>query len=439
MQLTSWTDEQIVQTSGLFVPCVRRWFGDEPVLFVEGRGAVLIDSKGREYLDLLSSHGCATLLGYNHPAVVEAIWEQVGRLYAVSVEFPTPPAVALAEKLIEATPEILDSVYFANSGAEAVEVVLFLAKKHTGRSELVSLYGDFHGRTHGARSILGYAPLKKGMSPYLPGVTRIPSYYCYRCQLGLTYPSCELQCARLLEDALLYDTAGEVAVFIAEPIQGTAGNIPAPDGYFQEIKRILDKHGILLFIDEIFTSFGSTGKKFCFEHFGIVPDFLTMSKTLGNGLPISAMLTRKEIASSFAPPEPPLYFTTFGSNPLMAAAALASLKVILREKPWERAAVLGEYWMRGLRRLQDKHEIIGDVRGRGVMIGVELVRDRKTKEPATTESLRLKIEAGKRGLILPAGQGWLGNTIRMNPSVVMTEAQIDQALDILDQSLTAIR
>lgn len=438
MQLTSYTDEQIVQSSGLFVPCVRRWFGDEPVLFVEARGAVLVDSKGQEYLDLLSSHGCATLLGYNHPAVVEAIREQAGRLYAVSVEFPTPPAVELAETLIEATPEALDTVYFANAGAEAVEVVLFLAKKYTGRSEFVSLYGDFHGRTHGARSLLGYAPLKKGMGPYLTGVTRIPSYYCYRCQLGLSYPSCELQCARLLEDALLYDTAGEVAVFIAEPVQGTAGNIPAPDGYFQEIKRILDKHGILLFIDEIYTSFGSTGKKFCFEHYNIVPDFLTMSKTLGNGLPISAVLTRNEIARSFAPPEPPLYFTTFGSNPLMAAGALASLKVILREKPWERAAVLGEYWMRGLRKLQDKHEIIGDVRGKGVMIGVELVRDRKTKEPATTESLKLKVEAGKRGLILPAGQGWLGNTIRMNPSVVMTEAQIDQALDILDQSLTAI-
>jgi len=435
----TFSDEKILESNGYFLPCVRRWFSDEPILFVEAQGAVLKDSKGKEYLDLLSSHGCATLLGYNHPAVVEAIKDQVGRLFAISAEFPTPPPVELAQALIEATPEPLDRVYFANSGAEAVETVLFLAKKHTRKSELVSLYGDFHGRTHGARSLLGFAPLKKGMAPYLPGVTRIPSYYCYRCQLGLTYPECDLQCAKLLEDALLYDTAGEPAVFVAEPIQGTAGNIPAPDGYFQKVKKILDQHGILLFIDEIFTAFGTTGKKFCSEHYGVTPDLMTMSKTLGSGLPISAVLTKREIAQSFAPPEPVLYFTTFGSNPLMAAAALACVKTILKEKPWERAATLGAYWIEGLKKLQDKHELIGDVRGKGVMLGVELVRDRKTKEPAKEESAKLKVEASKRGLILPAGQGWLGNTIRMYPSVVMTEAQVDQALDILDKSLEAIR
>jgi 4-aminobutyrate aminotransferase/(S)-3-amino-2-methylpropionate transaminase len=438
MRLTSFSDEEILRSSQYFLPCVRRWFADEPILFVEGKGAVLKDSRGKEYLDLHASHGCATLLGYGHPAVIEAIKEQVGQLYGLSVEFPTRPAVALAELLTQATPESLNRVYFANAGAEAVEVALFLAKKHTGRSELVALYGAFHGRSHGARSLLGWHSLKKGMGPYLPGVARAPSFYCYRCQLGLEYPACDVQCARMVEDVLLYATEGEVAVFVAEPVQGTAGNIPAPDGYFQVLKEILDRHGILLFIDEIFTSWGSTGKKFCHEHYDVVPDMLTMSKTLGNGLPISALLTREDISQSFAPPAPTLYFTTFGSNPLMAAAALASVKTILKEKPWERAAKLGEKWMAGLGELQEKYEIIGDVRGKGVMIGVELVRDRKTKEPATDESKRLIREAGERGLILPAGMGWFGSTIRMNPPVVMTEGQVDQALDILDGVLAEI-
>jgi 4-aminobutyrate aminotransferase/(S)-3-amino-2-methylpropionate transaminase len=368
---------------------------------------------------------------------VEALKEQAGKIYSVSVEFPTPPVIALAEKLIQVTPEPFQKVFFANAGTEAVEAGLFLAKKYARKYEIICLYGDFHGRSHGSRSLLGYSPLRKGMGPLLPGVTRIPSYYCYRCSLGLTYPACGLQCAKMLEDALLYDTAGEVAVFVTESLQGTAGNIPAPDGYFQEIKKILDKHKILLYIDEIFTAFGTTGKKFGFEHYGVIPDMMTMSKTLGGGLPISALLTTDEVASAFAPPEPVQYFTTFGSNPLMAAAALVVVETIMKEKPWEKAAGLGAYWMKGLKKLQDKYELIGDVRGKGVMIGVELVKNRKTKEPAKEESLKLKEEAAKRGLILPAGQGWLGNTIRMVPPLVMTRDQIDQALHIMDESFAS--
>jgi 4-aminobutyrate aminotransferase-like enzyme len=438
MEYGELSDARIAETAGLFIPNVRRFLGDEPVLFVDAHGAVLKDSKGKEYLDLLASHGFAGLIGYNHPAVVEALKEQAGKLYSLSMEFPTQPVIALAEKLIQVTPEALRRVFFASAGTEAVEAGLFLAKKHTRRTEIVSLYGAFHGRSHGSRSLLGYAPMKTGLGPLVPGVARIPAYYCYRCSLGLSYPQCGLQCAKLLEDALRYDTAGEVAAFVAEPLQGTAGNIPAPDGYFQIIREILDRHHILLFLDEIFTAFGNTGKKFCFEHYGVTPDLLTMSKTLGGGLPISALLTTETIAQAFAPPEPIQYYTTFGSNPLMAAAALAVLETIERERPWEKAAALGPYWMQGLRRLQDKYELIGDVRGRGVMIGVELVKDLRTKQPAVEESLQLKAEAAKRGLLLPAGMGWLGNTIRMIPPVVMTKAQIDQALQIMDESFAAI-
>ena len=438
MPHADFSDAKIAATAGLFLPNVRRFLGEEPVLFVDAQGAVLTDHKGKKYIDLLASHGFAGLIGYNHPAVVEALKQQAGTLYSLSMEYPTAPVIALAERLLQAVPDPLRRVFFASAGAEAVEAGLFLAKKHTRKYEIVSLYGAFHGRTHGTRSLLGYAPLKTGMGPLVPGVTRIPAYYCYRCPLGAQYPACGLQCAKLLEDALRYDSAGEVAVFVAEAVQGTAGNIPAPPGYFRTVKEILDRHGILLFMDEIFTAFGNTGKKFGFEHDGVMPDLMTMSKTLGGGLPISALLATDTVAQAFAPPEPIQYYTTYGSNPLMAAAALAVLEIIERERPWEKAATLGAYWMQGLRRLQDKYALIGDVRGKGVMIGVELVKDRTTKVPAKEESLRLKAEAAKRGLLLPAGMGWLGNTIRMIPPVVMTMAQIDQALQIMDESFAAV-
>lgn len=423
----------------LLIPCVRRWISDEQILFVEAKGAVLKDSTGKEYLDVFSSHGTTAMIGYNHPAVVEALRAQAATMYTLTADFASLPALQLADRLTGAMPADLKRVFFASAGTEAVEAGLFLAKKHTRKWEIVALYGAFHGRTHGSRSLLGYAPFRHGMGPLLPGIVRLPSYYCYRCQLGQTYPGCGLQCAKMLEDTLLYASSGEVAVFVAEPVQGSAGNVPAPEGYFQEIKKILDRHNILLFIDEIYTALGTTGKLFCFEHLGVKPDLVTMSKTLGSGVPMSALLTRDEISRSFAPPEPVNYFTTYTSNPLTAAAALASLNVILTERLWERAARLGELWMKGLKRLQDRHEIIGDVRGKGLVLGLELVKDRKTKEPAREQALKLRKEAAKRGLILFSGLGWLGNVVKMHPPAIMTEQQVEEALHIMDQSLQAVK
>ena len=431
--------ERANRAYGSLIPCVRRWIAGEPILIVEGKGAVLKDSTGKEYLDLFCSHGTTAMIGYNHPAVVEALRHQVERLYALSAEFANVPAMELAERLTGAIPGPLKKVFFASAGTEAVEAGLFLAKKHTRKYEIVALYGAFHGRTHGSRSLLGYAPFRRGMGPLLPGITLLPSYFCYRCQLGLSYPGCGLQCAKMLEDTLLYATSGDVAVFVAEPVQGSAGNVPAPDGYFKQIKTILDRHGILLFMDEIYTALGTTGKLFCFEHFEVVPDFISMSKTLGGGVPMSALVTTEEIARSFAPPAPVSYFTTYSCNPLSAAAALASLNVILETKLWERAAQLGKYWMKGLSKLQQKHEIIGDVRGKGLLIAVELVKDRKAKTPAAEEASQLRSEAARRGLILSSGMGWLGNVVKMHPPAIMTTNQIDEALHLMDQSLTALK
>ncbi|MEM2882036.1 MAG: aspartate aminotransferase family protein [Candidatus Bathyarchaeia archaeon] len=417
-----------------FIPTVKRMF-KEPMIAAEGEGAIVRDSEGREYIDLMSEHG-VNFIGHRNAEVVRAIKDQADKLIFMSTDIATAPALELAKRLAEIA-KPLDRCYFLNAGAEAVECAIYLARKHKGRYEIMGLYGAFHGRTYGARSLVGWSGYKKGMGPYLPGVSLLPSYYCYRCSLGLEYPGCGLQCAKILEDAIKYQSSGDIAAFIAEPIQGTAGNIPAPDGYFREVKKILDANDILLIDDEVFTGFGRTGKIFCIEHHGVQPDIITCGKAMGGGMPISAVLTNENVARAFAV-DAMMYFTTFGSHPISCAAALASINVILRDRFHERAARLGEYFMKRLRELAGKHELIGDVRGRGLMIGVELVKDRRTKEPAREESRRLREECRRRGAIVPAGQGWLGNVIRMYPPAAITEEQIDKSIEILDDSLKAI-
>lgn len=429
--------EEIKEKDSHFLPCVRRMYAEEPILLVKGKGAVVIDSTGREYIDVFTSHG-VNFIGHCHPKVATAIKEQAEKLTLYGYDIHTIPAANLAEKLIQIAPDPLKKCYFTNAGTEAVECSLYLARKYTKKYEIIGLYGAFHGRTYGSRSILGWAALKQGMGPFLAGFTHVPSYYCYRCSLNLEYPECNLQCAKMLEDVLRYQCSGDVAALIAEPVQGTAGNIPAPDGYFKEIKKILDAYDILFIDDEVFTGLGRTGKLFGIEHYGIKPDIMTLGKALGGGTPTSGLMASEEVASAFAV-DNILYYTTYGGNPLCCAAALASVNVILEEKLHERCAKLGEYFMKRLRELAEKHELIGDVRGKGLFIGVELVKDRKTKEPAREESIKLRYEAKKRGVILPAAMGWFGNTIRLNPPGVITEGQLDKVVEVLDASLKAVK
>lgn len=411
---------------------------EEAVIFTEGRGAVLKDINGREYIDLFGYHAVASV-GYCHPKVVEAIKRQAEKLISLSIDFNTLPPVELAEKLIkllsDAFPHI-SQCFFLNSGSEAVELALMLAKKFTGKYGIISLYGGFHGRTFGARSVTGYYDGKRLMGPFdMPGVTHAPSYYCYRCSLGLEYPDCGLQCAKMLDDVIMYSSVGEVAAFIAEPIQGTAGVIPAPDGYFREVKKILDRYGILFIDDEVITGFGRTGKLFGIQHYGVEPDIMTVAKALGGGAPISAVLARGEVSQALKPWD---YFTTFGGNQLSCAAASAALDVIIEEDLPNRAAKMGEQAMKFLKELSEKYEIIGDVRGKGMLIGVELVKNQRTKEPAKEEALKLKMEAIKRGVFLPSTYGWLGNVIRIHPPLVITEKQMNKALQVLEECLKAV-
>jgi 4-aminobutyrate aminotransferase-like enzyme len=422
-----------IKKDGLF-SCVKRWSIEEPLVLTDAKGSIIQDKNGKEYIDLWAMHGAA-LIGHCHPKVVSAIKEQAEKIIHATYDFNTDPAIRLVERLTSITPRNLNRYYFLNSGAESVECAIYTARRKTGKHEIIALYGAFHGRSYGARTLIGWSKYKRGGGPWLPGVLHVPSYYCYRCTLGLEFPQCGLQCAKMLRDVLMYQSAGEVAAFIAEPILGSAGNIPPPKGYWEEVRKILDENDILLIDDEVITGLGRTGKMFAIEHFNIKADLMPFAKGLGGGFPIYAVAASEDIASSLQPMD---YFSTFGGNPLGCAAALATLEVILSERLVEKSRSSGEYFMQRLKELAEKHELIGDVRGAGLLLGVELVKDHRTKEPAVEESRKLREEATKRGLILPAGWGWLGNVMRINPPLNITTEQIDKSVEVIDQSLKTV-
>ena len=423
-----------IEKDRLLFPYVKRWFIEEPLTLTDAKGSIVRDENGKEYIDLWAMHGAA-VVGHCHPKVVHALKEQAEKVIHVTYDFNTIPTIKLAEKLIQIMPKNLNTCYFLNSGAESVECAIYTARRKTGKYEIIALYGAFHGRSYGARTLIGWSKYKRGGGPYLPGVLHIPSYYCYRCALGLEYPQCGLQCAKILRDVLMYQSAGDVAAFIAEPMLGSAGNIPPPKGYWEEVRKILDENNILLIDDEVITGLGRTGKMFAIEYFNIKVDLMTFAKGLGGGFPIYAVATGEEVASSLQPMD---YFSTFGGNPLGCAAALATIDAIISENLVEKSRISGEYFMKRLKELAERHELIGDVRGAGLLIGVELVKDLRTKEPAVEESKKLREEARKRGLILAAGWGWLGNVMRINPPLNITMEQIDKSVEIIDQSLKVV-
>lgn len=428
------SDKTILDKDKLLFPCVKRWFKEEPLVLTDGKASILRDKDGKEYIDLFAMHSAA-ITGHCHPKVIQAIKRQAEKLIHATYDFHTTPVLRLAEKLTQITPENLTRSYFVNSGSEAVELAMYTARRATGKYEIIALYGGFHGRSYGARSLIGWSKYKRGGGPFLPGILHMPSYYCYRCTFGLEYPQCGLQCAKMLKDVLIYQSGGDVAAFIAEPMLGSAGNIPAPKRYWKEIKKILDENDVLLIADEVITGLGRTGKMFAIEHYDVKPDLMTAAKGLGGGMSIYGTLATEEVATKLQPMD---YFSTFGGNPLACAAALVTIDVIIKEKLVERSRDLGKYFMKRLEELAERHELIGDVRGAGLLIGVELVKDLKTKEPAVEESARLREEARKRGLILAAGWGWLGNVIRITPALVITSEQIDKSIEILDESLKVV-
>lgn len=408
----------------------------QPVVIAEAKGVIVKDVTGKEYIDCFAGISVVNV-GHCQPEVVNAAVEQAKKLvHACSYMYYIPTTIELAKRLAEITSPPLQKTFFGNSGAEAIECAIKLARKYTKKYELIALMCSFHGRTLGSLSITGQAGRRKyDMGPYLPGVSFAPPPYCYRCPFEKEYPDCDLLCARALRDTIDYCTSRGVAAFIAEPVMGEGGIIPSPPEYFKIIKEILDEYNILFIADEVQSGFGRTGKLFAIEHYDVEPDIMTLAKGIADGFPISACITRSDIGDSFEPGD---HLSTFGGNPVSAAAALANINVMLREKLPEKAAEKGDYIIKRLNEMKENYEIIGDVRGKGLMIGIELVKDREKKTPARDETTKARDLAREEGLLIGSG-GVKGCVLRLQPPLVIEKEQIDEALNILEATIKEVQ
>jgi 4-aminobutyrate aminotransferase-like enzyme len=408
-----------------------------PIVFTHGEGVHLTDIAGKRYLDFWA--GIATVnVGHNNPRVQEAVRKQMDELvHCASMSYYTLPALSLAKRLCEVAPLRPCKALFLTSGSEATDVMVKIARRGTGKHELITLFGAYHGRTMGAHSIAGpTATYRKSpvLGPYATGAIQVPAPYCYRCVLGLEYPECGLRCAKMVEAFIEHGTQGDVAAFFAEPISGVGGIVVPPQDYFKEVKKILDRYGILLALDEVQTGLGRTGKLWGSETFEVLPDMITLAKALGNGYPIAAVLASPNLADALEPGD---HYSTWGANPVMCAAASATLDYITENRLWENAGLMGRKLLKGLKELEERHDLVGEVRGQGLMIGVEIVKDKRTKDPSPEECARLRRSCADKGLIVGTG-GWYRNVIRIQPPLVIGEEHVEEALAVFEEALKKI-
>ncbi|MCL6548629.1 MAG: aspartate aminotransferase family protein [Alicyclobacillus sp.] len=409
-------------------PSVTTYY-EEPIVMDHGEGCYLFDAGGRRYLDFFG--GILTVsVGHSHPKVSQAVAEQVQRLTHVSTLYLTEPMVDLAERLAHITPGRLQKSFFTSSGTEANETAIAMARMATGCYEVLALRHSYSGRSALAVTLTGQAGWRLGMHG-LPGVVHVMNAYCYRCPFGRTPQTCGLECAKDVEETIRTATSGRVACEIAEPIQGVGGFITPPDEYLQELARIVRKYGGLFISDEVQTGFGRTGKRFGIEHAGVEPDLMTFAKGLANGVPIGATIATPEVADAYQAAT----ISTFGGNPVSARAALATLDVMEEEGLTENARVQGGLLREGLEELQKKYPVIGDVRGRGLMQGLEFVRD--DKEPAPDLVAEFFERTKAEGLLIGKG-GLYGNTVRIAPPMTVTAGQVRDALDAMDRALQGL-
>ncbi len=403
---------------------------DEPLVVDHAKGSFIYDIDGKEYLDFFG--GILTIsVGHCNEKVTAAIDAQTHKLQHASTLYPNEPHVRLAEKMAQITPGRLQKSFFTNSGTEANETAVLIAQLSTKCQDVFALRHSYSGRSYMALSLTGNASWRIAPTT-VPGIHHIANAYCYRCPFGLTYPSCELKCAKDLEEAIQTETSGQVAALIAEPIQGVGGYITPPKEYFSEIVSILKKYGGLFICDEVQTAWGRTGgKMFGIEHWGVEPDIMTFAKGMANGVPIGATIAAPEVADSIKG----LTISTFGGNPVTAAAAHATIEVIEEENLVENARVMGDRLRDGLEALKSKYPVIGDVRGMGLMQALELVGENKKPDAA---SLKRLFEATKRNSLLIGKGGLWGNVVRIAPPLNVTKDQVDHALQVLDRSFAQL-
>ncbi|HUF02755.1 MAG TPA: aspartate aminotransferase family protein [Aridibacter sp.] len=406
-------------------PAVANYY-EEPIALVKGSGEHVWDDRGNQYLDCFG--GVLTVsVGHANPEVNEAIIEQLNSISHTSTLYANKPQSDLAEKLAEITPGNLKKSFFSNSGTEADDTAILAAKLATGRHEIVVLRHSYSGRSATALSAAGHHTWKP-LPPQVAGMVHAYAPYCYRCPFKLEYPDCGIACADDVEELIKTATTGEIAAFMAEPILGVGGFIVPPKEYFGKVAEIARNHGGLFIADEVQTGWGRTGGKwFAIEHWGVEPDIITSAKGMGNGVPIGWTIATPEVADAF----PGLTFSTFGGNPVSMAAGLAVIKVIEKYDLRMNAAVVGGYLREKLEELQEKHPVIGDVRGMGLMQAIELVKDRGTKEPAPDVLLRVFEETKRRGVLVGKG-GLYGNVIRTGMMLNSTKDHVDQMIEALD-------
>ena len=414
---------------------VRYAGGFAPFTVARAEGAWVETTDGRRILDFTSGQICSTL-GHNHRRILDAIRGSLDTVVHLNSWMLTEPVLALAERLAGLVPG-LDRVMLLNTGSEANEVALKLAKMHTGRWEVVGLTRSFHGLLSGIASV-NFSMAHAGFGPLLPGSFALPAPYAYRCPVRHCDGACDCTCLETGFDLVDQQSVGALCAVVAEPVLSAGGIIVPPDGYFQRVRELCDERGMLLVMDEAQTGFGRLGTMFGFEHDDVVPDLIAVSKTLGGGIPLAATITTSAIEDD-AVGKGFLHVTSHVSDPLPAAAGLAVLDVIEEENLVDRARERGDYLLGRLRELQSRHEQIGDVRGRGLLVGMELVTDRESREPANALGAAVTAECLDRGLsmnIVRAGSS--ANCFRMAPPLSITEEEIDTAMTILDESLAAV-
>ena len=410
--------------------------GFAPFTVGRAEGAWVETTDGRRILDFTSGQICSTL-GHNHPRIAAAIRESLDTVSHLNSWMLSEPVLELAARLAGLVPAPLDRVMLLNTGSEANEVALKLAKMHTGRWEIVGLTRSFHGLLSGIASV-NFSMAHAGFGPLLPGSFALPAPYAYRCPVRHCDGACDCTCLETGFELVDQQSVGSLCAVVAEPVLSAGGIIVPPDGYFGRMRELCDARGMLLVMDEAQTGFGRLGKMFGFEHDGVVPDLLAVSKTLGGGVPLAATLTSEAIEDDCVG-KGFLHVTSHVSDPLPAAAGLAVLDVIAEDGLVARAEERGAYLLARLRELQERHEPIGEVRGRGLLVGLELVTDRDTREPADALGAAVTAECLRRGLsmnIVRAGSS--ANCFRMAPPLSITEEEIDTAMEILDESLAAV-
>jgi 4-aminobutyrate aminotransferase len=424
--------ELVVKDEQFVSPSYQRYY---PFVVESANDCIVRDVDGNEYIDFNSGIACMNV-GHNHPRVVDAIKSQCDKfLHYSNADFYSKEVINLAQKLATVTPgEFAKKTYFGNSGTEAVEAAVKIARWHTRKQLFIGFTGAFHGRTMGSLAFTASKPVQRShFAPFMPGVTHVPYPYCYRCPFKLEASSCDCWCADFIEEQVLqkFLPAEDVAAILFEPIQGEGGFVVPPAEFFPKLKKIADKYGLLLIDDEVQSGVGRTGKWFAIEHWGIEPDILCTSKALASGLPLSATIAKAKIMDWTRGS----HASTFGGNPLSCVAAAAVLDIVKDQQLLDNANKQGTYAIKRLEKVQEETSIVGDVRGKGLMIGVELVEDQETKKPAVAKAAQVILRSWKRGVaVVTCG----ASTLRIAPPLTIQSDMLQAALDIVEDTIKEV-